>query len=62
MATPIDVPKRFMGRWFVVANIPTYFEVGATNLIEDYIWNEEEQFVQVRVHLHVIFGLAGLIV
>lgn len=48
MATPIDVPKRFMGRWFVVANIPTYFEVGATNLIEDYIWNEEEQFVQVR--------------
>ena len=37
-----------MGRWYVAASIPTYFEKGATNCVEDYIWDEGEGRVQVR--------------
>ena len=28
--------ERFMGDWYVIANIPTFIEKGATNAIESY--------------------------
>jgi apolipoprotein D and lipocalin family protein len=31
----VDLP-RFMGRWYVIASIPTYIEEGAHNAIENY--------------------------
>ncbi|MDX2088843.1 MAG: lipocalin family protein [Kofleriaceae bacterium] len=31
----VDLP-RFMGRWYVIANIPTRFERGAHNAVESY--------------------------
>ncbi len=30
--------QRFMGRWYVIANIPTFIEREAYNAIEDYRW------------------------
>lgn len=30
---------RFMGDWYVIANIPTYFEKGAHNAVESYALN-----------------------
>jgi len=38
---------RFMGDWFVIANIPTSFEKGAVNAIENYTWNPEKEIVEV---------------
>jgi apolipoprotein D and lipocalin family protein len=34
-AGQVDLP-RFMGDWYVIANIPTRFEVGAHNAVESY--------------------------
>ncbi len=34
-AGKIDLP-RFMGKWYVIANIPTFIEGGAHNAIENY--------------------------
>jgi apolipoprotein D and lipocalin family protein len=31
----VDIP-RFMGRWYVIANIPTFLEKGAHNAVETY--------------------------
>ena len=31
----VDI-ERFMGDWYVIANIPTFIEKGATNAIESY--------------------------
>ena len=36
----VDI-KRFMGDWFVIANIPTFIEKKATNAIESYKLNEK---------------------
>ena len=33
--TYVDI-DRFMGDWYVIANIPTFIEKGATNAIESY--------------------------
>ena len=33
--TKVDLPL-FMGDWYVIANIPTYFEKGAHNAVETY--------------------------
>lgn len=35
--------NRFMGDWYVLANIPTFLEVGAHNAIEHYELNSEGQ-------------------
>jgi len=35
VATEVDL-ERFMGDWYVIANIPTRFEVGAHNAVESY--------------------------
>lgn len=42
----IDI-KAFMGRWFVVAGIPTYFEQDKMNSIEDYEWDEAKERINV---------------
>ena len=33
--------QRFMGDWYVIANIPTFIEKGAHNAIESYAMNED---------------------
>ena len=33
--------SRYMGRWYIIANIPTNFEKGAHNSIESYSLNED---------------------
>jgi len=45
-ASPVDV-ARFMGRWFVLAQIPTPFDRGASDSVEDYSWNQVEQRIEV---------------
>ena len=36
----VDIP-RFMGEWYVIANIPTFIEKGAHNAIEKYTLDED---------------------
>ncbi|KAK3240373.1 hypothetical protein CYMTET_49783 [Cymbomonas tetramitiformis] len=43
----VDVQK-FMGEWYVVGTIPTYFEIGACNPKEVYTWNEAKKVVNVQ--------------
>jgi apolipoprotein D and lipocalin family protein len=42
----VDIP-RFMGKWYVIANIPTFIEVGAHNAVETYTWNEKKNRIDV---------------
>lgn len=42
----VDV-QRFMGDWYVIANIPTFIEKGAHNAVENYTWNEKEKRIDV---------------
>lgn len=42
----VDIP-RFMGKWYVIANIPTFIEKDATHGIEEYTWNEKENRIDV---------------
>jgi apolipoprotein D and lipocalin family protein len=42
----VDI-KKFMGKWYVIANIPTFIEKGAYNAIETYTWNEKEDRIDV---------------
>lgn len=42
----VDIPK-FMGDWYVIACIPTPFEGGVHNALENYVWNSEENRVDV---------------
>jgi apolipoprotein D and lipocalin family protein len=39
--------NKFMGRWYVIANIPTFIEEGAHNAVETYTWNEKENRIDV---------------
>ncbi len=39
--------KKFMGKWYVIANIPTFIEKGAYNATETYTWNEKENRIDV---------------
>ena len=39
-AESVDLP-RFMGDWYVIANIPTFIEQGAHNAIESYRLNDD---------------------
>lgn len=36
----VDIPQ-FMGKWYVIANIPTFLEKGAHNAIEHYALNPD---------------------
>jgi apolipoprotein D and lipocalin family protein len=40
LASQVDLP-RFMGDWYVIANIPTFIENGAHNAIESYRLDED---------------------
>ena len=42
----VELP-RFMGKWFVIASIPTMFEKGAVNATETYTWNDENQRIDI---------------
>ena len=37
----------FMGRWYVVAHIPTFVDRNTTNNTEDYVWNAEKQRIDI---------------
>jgi len=39
--------KRFMGKWYVAANIPTPFDAGTVNNVEDYSFDEKTGVIQV---------------
>ncbi len=45
----VDISK-FMGDWYVIANIPTFVEKGANNAIESYSWNSLEDRIDVDFH------------
>lgn len=45
----VDIQK-FMGSWYVIANIPTFVEKGATNAVEAYTWNEKEKRIDIDFH------------
>ena len=40
VAPHVDLP-RFMGEWYVIANIPTFIEKGAHNAVESYRMNPD---------------------
>jgi apolipoprotein D and lipocalin family protein len=42
----VDIPK-FMGQWYVIANIPTFIEKDGTHGKETYTWNEKENRIDV---------------
>jgi len=46
MDRPIEL-ARFMGKWYVILNIPTYFDRDTGNNIEEYSYNEETQTIHV---------------
>lgn len=46
MTTPIDL-ERFMGTWYVIANIPTFFDRGTTHNVENYTLDDGGRVVHV---------------
>ncbi len=40
LAEDVDL-QRFMGDWYVIANIPTFLEKGAHNAVETYSMNND---------------------
>ncbi len=42
----VDISK-FMGKWYVIANIPTFIEKGASHGLEEYTWNKKENRIDV---------------
>jgi apolipoprotein D and lipocalin family protein len=42
----VDI-QRYMGKWYVIASIPTFIEKGAHNAIETYTWNAKEDRIDV---------------
>ena len=40
--------QAFMGTWYVISCIPTYFEKGACNSIEHYTWNEKKKQIDIK--------------
>ena len=47
----VDI-NRFMGDWYVIANIPTYFETEATNAVESYKFNAAKNQIDIDYHHH----------
>lgn len=45
-ASPLDLP-RFMGRWYVILNIPTFLDRDTVNNVEDYVLDEASRTVDV---------------
>jgi dehydrogenase/reductase SDR family protein 12 len=46
MKKPIELQK-FMGKWYVISCIPTYFEKGVRNSVEEYEYDEKRGIVKV---------------
>jgi len=46
MDQPIELPK-FMGKWYVIANIPTYFDKGTSDNVENYSLDDSGKTVMV---------------
>jgi len=46
MEGPIDLEK-FMGRWYVIGNIPTFADKGSTDNTEDYSYDSQKGIVQI---------------
>jgi apolipoprotein D and lipocalin family protein len=44
--------SKYMGTWYVIASIPTFFEKGANNAVETYSWNEANQRIDVDFHFN----------
>jgi apolipoprotein D and lipocalin family protein len=42
----VEIPK-FMGRWYVIASIPTMFETDAYNATESYTWNSDKDRIDI---------------
>ena len=53
--TPIDIQK-FMGKWYVVAAVPTPFDRGAVNETEEYTWDEDNQRINVTFRMQSSVG------
>jgi len=51
---PIEI-SRFMGKWYVVAAIPTMFDRGVVNEVEEYSWNEAKQRIEVHFTMQAGF-------
>lgn len=47
VTVPSVAMPRFMGRWYVIAVKPTYFELGAVDPVETYVWSEEHQRIDI---------------
>lgn len=47
----VNLP-RFMGTWYVIANVPTWFETEACNAVERYVWNAKEDRIDVDYTHH----------
>ena len=45
-AEKVDIQK-FMGKWYVIASVPTFIEKNAHNATETYTWNEKENRIDV---------------
>lgn len=54
---PLELP-RFMGKWYVIAQIPTALDRGARNSTETYAWNERSQRVDVSFQFQKAKGAA----
>jgi apolipoprotein D and lipocalin family protein len=50
--------QKFMGDWYVIARIPTFFETGSVNAMECYSWNKQNQRIDVDYH-HNVGGPRG---
>ena len=46
MARTIDI-QRFMGKWYVIYNIPTPFDKGTVNNTEEYTWDDSHKAIYV---------------
>lgn len=46
-AVKIDL-NRYMGEWYVIADIPTGLERDAHNAVEKYTWNEEKKRIDIE--------------
>lgn len=44
--------NRFMGKWYVIANIPTFIEKNATNAVETYTFNAEKNRIDIDFHFN----------
>lgn len=47
----VDIP-RYMGDWYIIANIPTLIERESVNAVESYRWDEKEKRIYIDYSHH----------